>query len=186
MRRDMNRSTEPRGDRFQISCGFPPIVGAGARLLILGSLPGRASLERGEYYAQPRNAFWKIMGEIFGAGPEWPYAERCARLAAQGVALWDVCAAAARPGSLDANIDPASVETNDFASLFVRHPSIGRVCCNGAAAHRLYVARVQSDLLEPARSVESLRLPSTSPAHAAVSYTQKLAAWRAVLTGAGV
>ncbi len=82
--------------------GFPPIAAPHARLLILGSLPGRMSLERREYYAQPRNAFWTIMGRLFDAGPELAYATRTQRLTEHGVALWDVCAAARRLGPMRA------------------------------------------------------------------------------------
>ncbi|HEY9146188.1 MAG TPA: DNA-deoxyinosine glycosylase, partial [Thiobacillus sp.] len=67
--------------------GFPPIADAHARVLILGSLPGQVSLQRQQYYAQPHNAFWKIMGRLFDAGPELPYAERMQRLVRNGIAL---------------------------------------------------------------------------------------------------
>jgi TDG/mug DNA glycosylase family protein len=68
---------------------FRPIVSPQSRLLILGSMPGEASLKAGQYYAHPRNAFWHIMGELFGAGPSLPYQERVAILQSIGVALWD-------------------------------------------------------------------------------------------------
>ena len=84
--------------------GFPPVAATGARVLVLGSLPGAESLRRREYYAQPRNAFWPIFGAIVGAGPALPYSARLARLEAAGIALWDVCASARRDGSLDADI----------------------------------------------------------------------------------
>ena len=93
---------------------FPPIAADGARVLILGSLPGTRSLADQQYYAQPQNAFWKMMGEFFGAGPELPYAARTERLSASGIALWDVIASAERPGSLDSSIVSRSVVVNDF------------------------------------------------------------------------
>ena len=83
---------------------FPPIVSPQSKLLILGSMPGEASLKAGQYYAHPRNAFWHIMGELFGAGPSLPYQERVATLQSIGVALWDSLQACIRPGSLDASI----------------------------------------------------------------------------------
>jgi len=178
----MRNSSTRTSAGADISVGFAPVVGARPRVLILGSLPGRVSLARGEYYAQPRNAFWKIMGDVFGAGPELAYAERCAALASRGVALWDVCAAAARPGSLDADIEEDSVAVNDFAAFFATRPSLTRILCNGAAAHRLYVKRVVSTLPEPTQKIDIVRLPSTSPAHAAAPFAAKLAAWRAALT----
>src|SRR5512139_2464129 len=103
---------------FQVSRGFPPIAAPDARVLILGSLPGQTSLARQQYYAQPHNAFWRVMGELFGAGLDLPYEERGTILIAHRIALWDVCKAASRPGSLDSSIDPRSVIANDFRRFF--------------------------------------------------------------------
>lgn len=163
------------------SVGFPPIARADARLLILGSLPGAESLRRRRYYAQPRNHFWPIVGALYGATPELPYEERVAALLANGIAVWDVCAAAFRAGSLDASIEPETIEVNDFASFYAAHPRIARVCCNGTTAAELYRRRVQPGLPPPWRQLAPVRLPSTSPAHAAMSLEQKLERWRAVL-----
>jgi len=160
------------------SLGFPPIAAPGARVLILGSLPGQASLAARQYYAQPHNAFWRIMGELFGAGPDLPYDERAARLRASGIALWDVCKAAVRPGSLDAAIDVETVDINDFERFFREHPRIAHVCVNGGTAHRLYVRKVQPILPEPTSSLPLHLLPSTSPAHASLRLVQKLERWR--------
>ena len=107
--------------RVALSVGFPPIADAAARVLVLGSLPGRKSLEMREYYAQPYNAFWRIMGELFGAGPALSYRARLVRLRAHGVAVWDVLAAGEREGSLDSAIVPASIVVNDFNAFFERH-----------------------------------------------------------------
>ena len=164
--------------RILAARGFPPISAPDARLLILGSLPGQASLAAHQYYAQPQNAFWRIMGELFDAGPDIPYAERAERLRASGVALWDVCRAAVRPGSLDASIDLSTVITNDFERFFREHPDIVHVCVNGGTAHRLYVRRVQPILPEPLSSLPLHLLPSTSPAHAMLRFSQKLERWR--------
>ena len=89
--------------------GFSPIVGGRPRVLVLGSLPGRKSLEMGQYYAQPQNGFWRIMGAIFGAGPSLPYPERLERLVANRVAVWDVLAAGERNGSLDSAIVASNI-----------------------------------------------------------------------------
>jgi TDG/mug DNA glycosylase family protein len=164
--------------RQSTSRGFPPIAAPDARVLILGSLPGVASLAAGQYYAQPRNAFWRIMGELLGAGPDVQYDQRAARLRASGIALWDVCETAVRPGSLDAAIDLQTVVTNDFTHFFQQHPRIAHVCANGATAHRLYLRRVQPALLEPWSSLPMHLLPSTSPAHASLCLAQKLECWR--------
>ena len=151
-------------------------------MLVLGSLPGQASLAAGQYYAQPRNAFWTIMGALFGAGPELSYAERTGRLRTSGIALWDVCAAAVRPGSLDAAIEPASIVVNDFAAFLRRHPGIRAVCLNGGAAYELYRRKVLPGLPQPLRLLPLHRLPSTSPAHAALRPAQKLERWRILQT----
>lgn len=163
------------------SRGFPPIARADARLLILGSLPGAESLRRRQYYAQPRNHFWRIMGAIYGAAPELDYDARAERLRESGVALWDVCAEAFRVGSLDASIEPGTIEVNDFATFFDAHPRIERVFCNGTTSAELYRRRVLPQLPERWRALTPMRLPSTSPAHAAMTYEQKLSRWRELL-----
>lgn len=155
---------------------FPPLLGPHPRLLLLGSLPGVASLAAREYYAHPRNLFWDLMGELFGAGRGLPYPERCRRLTEAGVAVWDVLHQAVRPGSLDADIDPDSLEPNDFAAFFRRHPTIRVVAFNGGTAHALFRRRVLPTLgaLAPPRMIV---LPSTSPAHAGRTRAQKLEHW---------
>lgn len=164
--------------------GFPPVVAADARLLILGSMPGQASLAAHEYYAHPQNAFWRIMGELFGAGATLPYAGRLAKLQSAGVALWDVMAACERPGSLDADIVPGSVQANDFAAFFAVNRCIKRVFFNGAAAETAFRRHVLPTLGETGLAL--LRLPSTSPAHAALSYDKKLAAWSQIISRANI
>jgi double-stranded uracil-DNA glycosylase len=160
--------------------GFPPIEDAHARLLILGSLPGQVSLQRQQYYAQPHNAFWKIMERLFCAGPELPYDERAQRLVAQGIALWDVCASAQRPGSLDASIVHSSVVPNDFAAFIESHPRLHLICFNGTKAADLYRRIVLPNLPAPRRTIGYETLPSTSPAHASMTFEEKLARWSIV------
>lgn len=158
---------------------FPPVADAAACRLILGSMPGRASLQADRYYAHPRNAFWRIMGDLLGAGPDLPYGERLEKLQAAGIALWDVIAACRRDGSLDADIVGGSVAVNDFAAFFAAHPAISRVYFNGAAAEAAFRRRVLPGLA--GMPLQLFRLPSTSPAHAARSYAEKLAAWSTLL-----
>ncbi|HTO56242.1 MAG TPA: DNA-deoxyinosine glycosylase, partial [Pseudomonadales bacterium] len=110
---------------------FPPIGRTSARTLILGTMPGVASLAAGQYYGHPRNAFWRIVGELFGFDPAASYATRVRRLADSGVAVWDVLASCERAGSLDSRIDPESVVPNDFADFFAAHRRIERICFNG-------------------------------------------------------
>jgi len=164
---------------MSLSHGFPPVADALARVLVLGSLPGKASLVAQEYYAYRQNAFWRIMGDLIGAGPAVPYAQRQEKLRAQGVALWDVIAAGERPGSLDADIVKASVSINDFSAFFAVHRNIDRIFFNGAAAEAAFRRHALPGLQHS--SLQLIRLPSTSPAHAACSYAEKLAAWSAIV-----
>jgi double-stranded uracil-DNA glycosylase len=164
-----------------LSVGFAPIAGGRPRLLVLGSLPGRKSLEMGQYYAQPQNGFWRIMGEIFGAGPSLPYPERLERLIANRVAVWDVLAAGERDGSLDSAIVASSIVVNDFAAFFARHGDIDLICFNGTKAAELYRRRVLPGLAPTFASLRSRVLPSTSPANASVPFAAKLARWSAGL-----
>lgn len=149
-------------------------------MLILGSLPGQVSLRERQYYAQPRNDFWKIMGALAGASPDLAYPERLGALKAQRIALWDVCASAQRPGSLDASIRHASVVTNDFAEFYRSHREIRLTCFNGTKAADLYRRFVMPGLPEPMRGIRCETLPSTSPAHAAMRFEEKLARWSIV------
>jgi double-stranded uracil-DNA glycosylase len=163
------------------SKGFAPIASAEARMLILGTLPGSISLERGEYYAQRQNVFWRIMGKLIGASPDLPYADRVLCLQNAGVALWDVCAAANRSGSLDSKINWATVVPNDFSDFFRTHPRIRLVCFNGSKAHKLFESKVRPTLAHSAEEISYRTLPSTSSAHAAMPFDEKLSKWRAIL-----
>jgi hypoxanthine-DNA glycosylase len=175
-------SAAPKGE---LLLGFPPIVGGRPRVLVLGSLPGRKSLEMCQYYAQPQNGFWRIMGALFGAGPALPYPERLARLIANRVAVWDVLAAGERVGSLDSAIVPATIVVNDFGSFFSGNVDIGLVCFNGTKAAELYRRRVLPALAPQLAALPSRLLPSTSPAHASVPFAAKLASWSAALSAYG-
>jgi hypoxanthine-DNA glycosylase len=151
-----------------------------ARILVLGTLPGQRSLACGEYYAHPRNQFWRIASDLLGMPIGMPYEARLQHLLDRRIALWDVCAAAQRPGSLDARIEAASVVPNDFAAFFAAHPEIVRVCLNGQHASKLYRRLVLNTLPDRLRSA-CITLPSTSPAHAAVSFEDKQRAWAEAL-----
>ncbi|MGH8232515.1 MAG: DNA-deoxyinosine glycosylase [Steroidobacteraceae bacterium] len=161
-------------------CSFAPLVGARTRILILGSMPGVASLTAGQYYAHPRNQFWRIMGAVCEAGPERPYRERLRLLTRAGFGLWDVLESCVRPGSLDAAIEHASAEANDLPSL-LRSRAIVRVCCNGGTAHRALQRYFGVQLAREFAGLQVRALPSTSPANASWSYARKLHAWRAAL-----
>jgi hypoxanthine-DNA glycosylase len=163
---------------------FPPIANAQARILILGSMPGKASLAAGQYYAHPQNLFWRILGEVTGAPPSSSYAVRARALKAHGIALWDVLESCAREGSLDSAIDEASISANDFCSFYRAHPRIAHVFFNGAKAEACYHKHVLHRLVNKPAAISYRRLPSTSPANASLSRTHKQSAWRQALGAA--
>lgn len=154
--------------------GLPPVIDADARVLILGSFPSAASLAAEQYYGNPKNQFWRILGAVL-AQPlsELDYVERIAAVRAAGIAIWDVFAACEREGSLDAAIRNARV--NELAVLRKSAPALRRVCFNGRTA-----ARVQATVA--ALGYEIRILPSTSPAHAGMGLEEKLRRWREALT----
>lgn len=153
----------------RLLCGLPPVIAAGARVLILGSFPSAASLAAQQYYAHPRNQFWRILGDVLDQPlPLLDYPTRIALVEAAGIAIWDVFAACERDGSLDAAIRHAL--PNDLAILKRSAPALRRVCFNGRMAARR-VREVE------ALGYETRVLPSTSPAHAGLSYAAKLQCW---------
>lgn len=154
--------------------GFPPVVGNDTHTVILGSFPGEASLAATQYYAHPRNQFWKLLGTVLDEPlADLPYEERLLRLLNHQIGVWDVLAACEREGSLDAAIRNAS--PNDFASLRAHAPKLTKVCFNGKTAGRF--APVIG-----AAGYTTLVLPSSSPANAMLSFDQKLRLWRDILT----
>lgn len=160
-------------------------MGPQPRALVLGSMPGLASLRAGRYYAHPRNAFWPLMAALFDLPADGGYPARAAALAARGVAVWDVLAECEREGSLDSAIVPASARVNDLPALLLAQPTLGVVALNGGAAARLFRRHVAPALAARLAAAGRdaplvLALPSTSPAHAARSFEAKLAAWRAL------
>ena len=133
-----------------------------------------------QYYAHPHNAFWKLIQVIFGAEGTIPYAQRLRILTGHRVALWDVLAAAERPGSLDSSIVPHSAQANDFAEFFRAHPRIRRVFFNGRKAEEIFHRRVLPGLGEEFAHIQYECLPSTSPAHAGMPFAKKLDRWRRI------
>ena len=156
---------------------FKPIADSKAEILILGSMPGRASLAARQYYAHPRNAFWRIAAELLGFDSTLPYAKRVRALKAARIALWDVLQSCTREGSLDARIENGIA--NDFSTFFRNHGKIRHVFFNGATAEATFKRHVLPTL--GGRALSYRRLPSTSPANASVSLARKLRAWRAIL-----
>ena len=159
---------------------FAPILGKHPRILILGSMPGIASLEAVQYYAHPRNVFWPIMANLFSIDAETDYVQRIAQISEAPVILWDTLKRCERPGSLDASIKRESVEANDIPGLLAEYPGIRAVACNGATSAN-YFRRLVLPQLPKAIEIELLSMPSTSPANAGMNFAQKLTAWRRLL-----
>lgn len=163
--------------------GFPAVINENCDRLVLGSMPGVQSLNASAYYAHPQNAFWWIIESCFGIDRSLPYDERYASLLNQGVGLWDVVHRCRRPGSLDAAIDSASIEANDFASLLTDHPNIRLILLNGGKAAELWHKRVMPTLGECGETLSFEQMPSTSPAYAAMKRDEKLKIWNSALCG---
>lgn len=161
---------------------FAPIEPASAKVLILGSMPGKVSLRAGQYYAHPRNAFWPILGRLLGFDAALAYDDRVARLHQAQVGVWDVLAACTRTSSLDSDIVEASIVPNDFPAWFQRQPETRAVFCNGAKAYDSYRKYVLPLLPADHASLPLLRLPSTSPAHARLKPEEKFADWAIIQT----
>ncbi len=159
---------------------FAAVVAADTRILILGSMPGVASLAAKQYYAHPRNQFWNIMGALCGAGPELAYAQRLQVLQQRGLGLWDVLQSCVRRGSLDAAIEPDSVVANELLPL-LRQGNTMRLCCNGTTAYAALQRHFGQPLAREFPQLDIRRLPSTSPANASWSYARKLQAWKRAL-----
>jgi hypoxanthine-DNA glycosylase len=167
--------------------GLAPVARSDARVLVLGSMAGPASLRAQQYYAHPQNQFWAIMGAACGASPTLAYAERCARLQAGGIALWDVLRSCQRTGAADAAIALADAEANELPRFLSRHAQLASVLFNGALAERVWRLRIDPQLQAgPARQppLRLLRLPSTCAANAGWSRSRRLAVWLAALRDA--
>ncbi len=169
----------PRARQRADQC-FAPLARRHSHSLILGSLPGRRSLQLQQYYAHPRNSFWRIISRVFGDEDKPAYRQRIRMLTSRHIALWDVLAMAERPGSLDSSIVHASARANDFDAFFRAHPRIRRVFFNGHKAEELY-RRFVLPALGPAHAgISYATLPSTSAAHAGMPFSRKLVRWRQI------
>src|SRR3990172_7219039 len=141
-------------------------------------MPGKASRRAGQYYAHPRNVFWRIMGELFRIDPSAPYRERVAGLLAERIAVWDVLKSCTRESSLDSDIDESSIVVNPFEEFLRSHPAVRSICFNGTKAEISYRKHVLPGIRHDGRRITYHRLPSTSPANAAIPYPKKVDAWR--------
>lgn len=157
---------------------FAPIGDRNAQVLILGSMPGLASLAAGQYYAHPQNAFWRIISELLACDRTSSYPARIRALKAARIALWDVLQTCSREGSLDTKIERDTQVANDFQTFFRKHRRIKHVFFNGATAEACFRTHVLGRI--DAGPIAYQRLPSTSPANASLSFERKLQAWRRI------
>ncbi|AXV82124.1 DNA-deoxyinosine glycosylase [Ralstonia solanacearum] len=152
---------------------FPPVVDANTRILILGSLPGEMSLAQGQYYANPQNKFWFLVGNVIERDlVSMDYATRLDTLLEYRIGLWDVVAEARRVGSLDSRI--RNHASNDLIALVNTLPNLATIAFNGGAAAKIGMRALGAR----GDQYRLLRLPSSSPAYASVPYTEKLVIWR--------
>ena len=156
--------------------GYAPVWNGASRILVLGTMPSVESLKQGFYYAHPRNAFWRILAEVYGEATPGDVPGKIALLTRHDIALWDVLASCERKGSLDSAIREG--EPSDIPGLLAACPAIRKICLNGGTAARLF----EKHFGEKLAGVERVRLPSTSPAYT-LSYENKLALWRAAIGG---
>ena len=157
--------------------GLAPVSLPTAKVLVLGSMPGAVSLQQQQYYGHPRNAFWPIITELTGVVADLPYPQRLQALTSKGIALWDVIASCERVGSLDSAIRQEQV--NDFSTFFSLHPQLQAIAFNGAKAAQSFARHVLPLQCVP-NAVSLLTLPSTSPAHARLSFADKIQQWQQV------
>jgi TDG/mug DNA glycosylase family protein len=158
---------------------FPPVAKPDAKILILGSMPGKASLAANQYYAHRHNLFWPIMRQLFGIDSTCAYEERLALLQSHGIALWDVLKECYRSSSLDGDIVETSIIPNDFAAFFTQHRQIRHVFFNGAKAEQAFRRYVLPGLTSM-EEISLVRLPSTSPANASIAMNNKLHSWQRI------
>lgn len=156
---------------------FPPVVDARSRVLVLGSMPGAASLRASQYYGNPQNFFWRIVYALFSdSEPDDRYDSRLEFALSHRLALWDSIAFCTRPGSLDSDIRDAS--PNDIPGLLRQYPDIAIIACNGAKSHAELLKHFGENAEIRARTV--IRLPSTSPIPTPRyrRFEDRLEAWR--------
>ncbi len=151
---------------------FGPLIDHDSRVLILGSMPGKASLEKGQYYAHPLNKFWALVYSNFDLPPHSLYEDRIAFLKSRKIAMWDVINQCERSGSSDSKIfNPV---TNDLEKLVVQHPNLKYILFNGKTAEKLFIRNIKGKI---STGIAFITLPSSSPANAGVSLVQKLEKW---------
>lgn len=154
---------------------FPPVFDGRSRILILGSMPGRASLEAGQYYAHPRNHFWRLMEDLLGISRDLDYESRLLALRARRVALWDSAWRCFRHASADSTME--EIRPSDFAWLFGEAPAIQAIFFNGRKSEEVFRRHALGGLPDRISALPMCYLPSTSPAHAGMSFEEKRKQW---------
>ena len=162
-----------KNDSKETKQSFAPIESKEVRILILGSMPGDASIAAGQYYAHPRNRFWPLMATLLGCALPEDYENRCRMLQEHGIALWDVAGSAVRPGSMDSAM--REERPNDIAGLMARHPELRTVVFNGRKSEQLF-----DRFFQRFPDVRYLPMPSTSPANASFSMARLAERWKAM------
>lgn len=163
----------PASSQPSLLTGLPAVIDNKTEILILGSFPGAASLTAQQYYAHPRNQFWRLISALIAEDlVALSYTDRLGKLLSHRIGVWDVIAACSREGSLDNAIRQA--QHNDFTQLKLQCPALKRVCFNGKASGR------QAQQFSDAGFATYL-LPSSSPAYAVMTFEQKLSVWRGIM-----
>jgi len=160
----------------QILQGLLPIVAAAPKLLILGSMPSVASLQKQQYYGHPRNAFWPMLAQLNNFSLHEDYALNVAEAMQRGIAVWDVIGECIRPGSLDSAIVKGSERINPIPQFLNAHPGIQRIGLNGGMAATLFKRHCMTYI--PEEQCRIYTLPSTSPANAAINFAEKCRRWQ--------
>ncbi|NBD27044.1 DNA-deoxyinosine glycosylase [Paenibacillus glycinis] len=158
---------------------FPPMIREGAKVLVLGSMPGAASLAANQYYGNPRNHMWRVLYGLFGREPDEAYEDRLAFASSHGIAMWDVIASCEREGSLDANI--RDEVPNDLPGLLADYPGVHGLIFNGAKSHDTFMKYFKDH--PGLADLAKLKLPSTSPIPTRTMRTtaDRIEAWRALM-----
>ena len=149
---------------------FSPVVGTDPKILILGTMPGRKSLEMQEYYSHPRNILWKIIFNLLKVTETNTYSEKIELVKERQIALWDVCYSCRREGSLDSNIKDET--PNQIPDFLKRYPSIEIIIFNGQKAREKYLK-----YFDYSEGLEYHCLPSTSPANTSMNFQEKIVKW---------
>ena len=154
-----------------------PIIGRNPRIMILGSMPGIISINAAQYYANPRNLFWTVLADLFGIDIDVSYESKVQQMRELPVILWDTLKTCRREGSLDSKILNTDIEANDISALLKQFPTVQAIAFNGGASAK-YFDRLVKPQLAKDLDIELLKMPSTSPANAAMKREHKLELWR--------